>query len=89
MRRGPTALSPSPLEGEGRGEGKKGPLSTRWPIYPWRHARAARTDEKRKARFFPSLRMTTREGRMTEGRQNDHGEGMTTGEGQNDRGEAE
>ena len=32
MRRGPTALAPSPLAGEGGGEGKKGPLSPLCPI---------------------------------------------------------
>ena len=53
MRRGPTALAPSPLPppsplpGEGGGEGKKGPLSPLWPIPPRRHARVARANEKR------------------------------------------
>ena len=59
-------LSPSPLAGEGRGEGKKCPHATLCPTPP------ASCQCKREARFFPSklragasLRMTE-EGKMTE-----------------------
>ena len=70
MRRGPTALAPSPLAGEGRGEGKKGPLSPLWHI---------------PRGVMPVLPVPTRSeilhfvqndhGEV----QNDNGEGMTTG----------
>ena len=50
MRRGPTALAPSPLAGEGGGEGKEDPISPLWPILPRRHARVARANEKREGR---------------------------------------
>ena len=40
--------SPSPLEGEARGEGKTCRLSTLWPLYPRHHALVARAkNEKR------------------------------------------
>ena len=78
MRRGTTDLTPSPLAGEGGGEGKKGPLSPLWPT---------------PRGVMPVLPVPTRSKILhfvqndTGEDQNDHGEGMTTGEGDDSRGE--
>ena len=84
MRRGPTALAPSPLPtpsplaGEGGGEGKKGPLSPLWPIPPRRHARAARANEKRDSSLRKSEILHFVQNDNGEG-QNEYGERMTMG----------
>ena len=59
--------SPSPLAEEGRGEGRKGPLSILDPTTP------ASCPGNREARFFASLRMTEEVLRMTKAGENDRG----------------